>query len=594
MQEQLSKPEVSVRLNAVRGLLFSAVVFAIFALLWNFLIRIYYFPHGDNFALLANSCPPFHPNYSDWILKGFHNYLYVYPDLSAHSSNFIRPMVNVVFFLNWMIFGSHWAAYLLSNYLIIALLSGVTYFIAAQKLDLGWRLSAAAALCVAIAPSIDTGSILDPTFAFDLLCGLLVLCGVLALISDALIPCWIFLTLAVFTKEASLFALPLAAVIVFLRLDELGVVKRLRASLIFLLPLCAWQFFRWFDFRGEHGLYIVMGRSSHGFVRTTVARLYEGMLGWPLAVRVWDNPSKFQGQVERFALVINVVFWIVVTVLVWNSAVKLRAVFRTRGKVRISDEAYPAFVIGVFCAGSLIMPLFLSLPRRFGGVFYPLFFLSLALCVAHAKSLLLKRAAASLMVLTGVCGAYLIFSSYQKQVVPVRSSWAMARSYVELLSSLPEPVVFSFDDVVGGYSSNQYVNAFAGYQGNMVRVDNLHANLHCQGKFDLEASVDSRRMIRLDSRFPSHCGSYGFDSLFPPLDPELVELTRVLPQGTLHYHFTGNNISADNKEMVVEIAPNVDSGAILYPDFENLRYKAVPFKVTDGSLVLSAPADRLR
>jgi hypothetical protein len=419
-----------------------------------------------------------------------------------------------------------------------------------------------------------------------------VLCGVLALISDALIPCWIFLTLAVFTKEASLFAPPLAAAIVLLRFDDVGVAKRVRNSLIFLLPLCTWQCFRWFDFRGERSVYVL---SKHGLVHTTIVRLYEGMLTWPIAAMVWDNPSRLQKQVERFALAINVVFWIVATVLVWKGARKLVSNFRN-GKVRISDETYPAFVIGLFCAGSLFMPLVLNLPRRFGGVFYPLFFLSLALCVDRAKSNVIKRAAASLMVATGVCGAYLICSSYQKQIGPSRSSWIMARRYIEVLPSLHEPTVFSLNDVVGGYSANQYVKAFSGYQGDMVRVDSLHADFRCHGKLDFGARVDSNQVIRLDSHFPGRCGNYGFDSLFPPLDPGLVELTRTLPQGTLHYHFAGQDseISADSTELLVEITPKVDSGAILYPDFENLRYKVIPFRITAGSLVLSASTDPSR
>ena len=169
----------------------------------------------------------------------------------------------------------------------------------------------------------------------------------------------------------------------------------------------------------------------------------------------------------------------------------------------------------------------------------------------------------------------------------------MARSYVELLSSLHEPVIFSLDDVVSGYSSNQYVEAFAGYQGEMVRVDDLHVSFRCQGKLGLGASVEPERVIRLDSRFPGRCGGYGFDSLFPALDPGLVELTRALPQGTLHYRFddAGSKVPGDLKRLSVEISPKIDSGAIIYPDFDNLRYKVIPFRISDGSLSLSAATD---
>ncbi len=198
------------------------------------------------------------------------------------------------------------------------------------------------------------------------------------------------------------------------------------------------------------------------------------------------------------------------------------------------------------------------------------------------------------MGITGLCGAYLIGASFQKQVANARNSWTMARSYVDLLSSLRVPVVFSLDDVAGGYSSDQYVKAFAGYQGHLVRVNDLNFNFRCESKLDLKVAVVSGRMIRLDSRLPGRCGGYGFDSLFPPLDPGLVDLSRALPDGTLHYHFAEENphSPSESKELLVVITPNVSSGALLYPDLKNLRYKAITFKVTAEGLALSAPTDQ--
>jgi hypothetical protein len=591
MEEQVSRRAGSARLTVIRGTLISTVVFGVFALLWNSLIRAYFFPFGDDLALLSNSCPPFHPSYSDWFLRGFYNYWYVYPDLSAHSSYFIRPMVNLSFFLNWELFGNHWSAYLLLNYLMIGLLSGVTYFIAAQELRLGWRLAVISALCVAVAPSIDSPSLLDPAFAFDLLCGLLVLCGVLALVSDALISCWILLTLAVFTKEASLFAGPLAAAIVWLRLSDVSAAKRVRTALMFLLPPLVWQSFRWFEFGNDRSPNVV---GPHGFMHVAIVRLYEGVLTWPVAAMVWDNPSKLQGHVERFALGVNLFFWAIAALLFWKNARKVVAIFRER-KLRISSKAYPAFVIGLFCAGSLFMPLVLNLPRRFGGVFYPLFFLSLALCLGRARSTVLKWAAASLMMAIAVCGTYLICSTYQKRLPASRTSWIMAREYAAVLSSLHEPLVFSVNDVAAGFSSDRYVKTFTGYQGDLIRVDNLHADFNCLGKLGVEVSADANKVIRLDSRFPGRCGNFGFDSLFPPLDPGRAELTRTLPEGTLCYHLAAQDPAGSaSKELLVEIAPKLDYGAILYPDLENLRYKIIPFRITGETMVLSAPEDTTR
>src|SRR5487761_1675696 len=153
-----------------RSLLWSGLTFiaslGLFMLVWAKYIDAFYCPYGDSFSLLVNSLPPFHPTYSDWFLHGFRSYFDVYPDMSLHATNFLRPVANGTLFLGWFAYGSHWSRYLLTTYAIIGLLAATFCFLSSYILKLGWPITLLGTLCVMVAPSVDTGAIFDPTFAF--------------------------------------------------------------------------------------------------------------------------------------------------------------------------------------------------------------------------------------------------------------------------------------------------------------------------------------------------------------------------------------------------------------------------------------------
>src|ERR1700710_1378163 len=135
----------------LQALAAGCIVFAIYIAVWSIWVAPDYYPRGDNFSVLVNSLPEFHPKISDWFFQGFRTYFHVYPDMSKNGTNFIRPGVNVTFFMEWFIFHRHWERYLLFTYATVAALAGMVYYTARSFFFVSPRLALLAALAVGFA-----------------------------------------------------------------------------------------------------------------------------------------------------------------------------------------------------------------------------------------------------------------------------------------------------------------------------------------------------------------------------------------------------------------------------------------------------------
>ena len=581
------RPLPSLRTSLAWSSLAFLCSFGFYTLVWATFINPFYFPYGDSFSVLVNSVPPFHPVFSSWFLHGFQSYFNVYPDLSLHGTDFIRPVVNGTFFLGWFAYGSHWSRYLLTTYAIIGMLSATVCFLAGHVLKLGWRIALVATLCVSIAPSIDSGVLFDPTFAFDLLGGLLILLALTALIFDALPFAWIFLALAAFTKETALFAPLLTAIVVFLRGSHRPLPRRAAISAAFLLPIIAWLALRLYDFRGEKGVYVFLDGSSHGPIHVMLVRIILGLLNWPLAATVfWVSIPRLLQFLQKATILINIVFWITLASILVKKLFKngihlaaLSNLFKARG------EKYAIALISLFCAVSLLTPLALNIPRRFGGVFFPLFILCLAYTAHYAKNNPIRIASAAMIGTVGITGLLLITSDLHYQSPWLKSTWAMARDYSAQLSAANESAVFTIDDLSGRYASTEYVRRFTGYKGQLVRLNDMQWSFECHQNTRTAIAFRADRVATITSVVPAQCGDHVFNSVFPPVDPKLTSFTRNLPSATARYHLM-HQIDAASKpnanQLQVELQSNLPDSVILVADPANLRYRRVPLAPASG------------
>jgi hypothetical protein len=567
------------------------VVFALFTLLWARYIRPDYFPYGDSFSLLVSSIPPFHPSIVSWFLQGFQSYFDAYPDLSLHATNFIRPGVNATFYLGYFIHHEQWSHYLLTTYAIIALIAALNCFLSAYVLKLSWRITLLTTLCVAVVPSIDTGAIFDPTFAFDLLVGLLVLAGVTSFICHSNVLAWIFLTFAVFTKETALFAPVIAALLLFFRRQERALLARLLSSASFLTPVVAWLILRWYAFHGEKGVYVLMdGSSTHGPIHAMAVRTILGILSWPLStMEYWPPIPSYLVYLQKLSVAVNISFWIVTAILLLKA-------FRNR--IRLAQDftslfegsAFSIVVLFLFCLGSLPMPIALNLPRRFGGVCYPLFLLCMAIVTERASTRALRMAAVCMIAIIGFSGALLITSDLRYQTTRLRATWAISRHYVDVLSHSTEPALFSVADTAGHYASNEHIQAFSGYRGQLIRVGDLTWNFTCTDGFRIAIEKRSKGSVSITSALPKECGGFAFYSVFPPIDAQQASLTRHLPVATLQYQAAaGTDSKSAMNQIHIELQSNVPDSGILLPEPGSLQYRKVLLK----SLETRIPSDQI-
>ena len=254
--------------NRERTLLFISLIpiggFLALTVFWAFCIRPIYYPSGDEIALLVASTKMFHPSIAAWFFDGFGRFFLAYPGLSRPSTDFIRPVANATYYLNSLVFGSHYAYYLLCNYAVQAGLVFVATLVAQNVFSLSRRLCTLGAVMVLLSPAVGWQAIYYPSFIFDLMAALFVLLAFYALWKERYVSAWVLLTLAVFTKETALFAPAAVALAVWLPAQKyLSTLRRVAYSALWMMPLLVWVVVRHLAFHGNSGIYVLRSFTLH-------------------------------------------------------------------------------------------------------------------------------------------------------------------------------------------------------------------------------------------------------------------------------------------------------------------------------------------
>lgn len=589
----------SMRETWTASVLVSTFVFAVLFLFWAIFIHRYYFPISDDISLIVNSTLPFDPSISSWFFQGFKNYFDTYPDLFFPISNFVRPGVNAIFYLDYIAFHSHWSLYFLSTYGFVAIIGGLTYYIAARLLAVGRRLALVTALCAAFAPSLATWAFFSPAFAFDLLASVYILAGVVAFLGDSMTVAWICFAAAVFTKETALFAPCLAAVILWIRMSDRSAPRRYLVGAAFLIPVIAWGLLYAYDFREERGVYVL--HSGIPAIRVVLDRF----LHWPIEgvdrIAYWYSPHALLKAVYAVSAALNALTWVAALVAVSYGIVRYT---KWRGRVAGGNFRVGArsaicnskiLIVAIFCVGSLLMPLFLGLPNRFGGIFYPLFALWMAYELHRRRSLWIRWYSILILAGIGVVGSALICSNILYNLQSFQKTWAMSRSYIGILSKSKSPRVFVFDDVAGGYTSIESIRRFSGYHGSVVKLNDLLWNFECPNHVQEAMQEGSDGSWKLTSIVPGKCGSHWLNGvlLSPPTKP-VVSFKRNIADATLQYHWLpdGGRIFTSSVNVVftssraddldILLRTDASGGAILLPDFETNTYREIQMDGDSG------------
>ena len=559
------------------------VPFSLFVAYWARYIFRSYFPYGDEFALLVNSTRPFHPSVLSWLREGYSHYLIAYPEWAVPSTNFLRPVANAAYYLNSVIFGTHWSCYLLLTYAIQTGIGVTALLISSRRLRLPLGYAVASVLLCLISPAFGWETMFSPAFAFDLLAALLVLLGINEFLQHRLLGACLFFTVAIFTKETALFAPVCAAVLVAV---DKHTPRRMLKSAAFLFPVIAWESLRLAAFQSTAGEYPLHATRLLGWP----TEILLGFLSWPVATQITQpGPAR-----AAWFVLPNLVFWIMVGagLIGARSSGRLPSATRTpfSGLFHaLGCDSTERVHLIAFCLASLAMLLVLDLGPRFGAAFYPLFFLSL-LCVCDAATVRSRRiaAAATLLVSTSMPLILGFFSPEGLHTEQLR--WALSSDYVRHLSQTSAPAVFVFDDMSGLFASPEAIAAFTGYRGRLVALSDLDVRpTHCEGSATLEVHEVGASDFSLTSILPPSCGKFFFYGADPFLfkSTQSHELHRNTGTGLIRYQLPATpfptNFPSISGRLDIELSHIPSNSVLLFPQIDRRQYSEIVLGATGAT-----------
>ncbi len=172
-------------------------------------ISIYYsFIRYANYVLILDE-PAFvgstlKRNFYDWFTVGYSNYFKTYPEWLHNYSNFIRPVTNIIFWMEHLIFNNTYALYVSIYYLAIYL-AFYEFISCTRDLKLQGIFFTTAAVIWTVSPAVVSPGFYCIPFMFDLIASVFVLNAFRAILLGRDLVAVLSLLIAVFSKETALF-----------------------------------------------------------------------------------------------------------------------------------------------------------------------------------------------------------------------------------------------------------------------------------------------------------------------------------------------------------------------------------------------------
>jgi hypothetical protein len=263
---------------------------------WLFAVAVAeYFPYAEEWKILLPSMPGV-THVIDWF-RGFADTMSdPYPAWAVESVNFVRPIMNAVYWLRMVMFGENWGAQLYFNFAFVAFNAGMLWLTlrAYPGVRAGVLLSSVLVFAYLVMPPVISGEtrlmpLILPQMPFDPLLAAFYLLAVLAYTRGQFVATSICIALALMTKEQGLpLAVALPATFAWTRR------RQWRAAVlplaILALPLLIWLAARLFLFGSvAEGVYVMM-RTPAEIVKDFIPNLLKLPLYAPGLRNALANP----------------------------------------------------------------------------------------------------------------------------------------------------------------------------------------------------------------------------------------------------------------------------------------------------------------
>ena len=493
-----------------------------------------YHPANDDIALILHSTDfgqePFWPRVKSWFTEGFSNYWYVFPEWSEPHTNYLRPGVNLAFFLLFALIGTWWSGYLIACYALYALVLVLTVDLAFRTYHLrGWPLVVVAISMATTSSAWFNGELFfNPTFAFDAVVTAMIVLAFRAYLARNYFGMTLILAIAVFTKEAALAAA--AAAFTGVLLHELPLIDPRRARFVFGrrpaataaiespkqgfvrglaiagmvgLPVLAWLALRWLAFGDQIGVAV----ASTG-VHSPVLHYIRQLLEWPFndgmingesvsALRHRNLLAVSPGFYAQVAA--NAVFFVLVVVALWQRWRAIQATPATsppvtNDRAHLFDSCWWLLWLGLMLLLTAVSP-------RIGHAVTVFAACIIGALWQDARQVWMRRASMALLTVVAVTNVLtsirLVNNGYLETNIE-RNRNQLALFALMREHAAPDRQLLVVNDFSSRYASNEDLRRFAGVPGRLTRLNSvgyLHDSMsHRRPPADFP--IDSARIRR--------------------------------------------------------------------------------------------------
>jgi hypothetical protein len=527
------------------------------ALYVYYVLTVYrgYLLRGDEPAFVsANLGPP-----GEWFTRGYLDYFHIYPEwMTLNHTDLLKPVTNIAGSLNLLLFGGNYALHFATFFL--AQFAGLIIFLRLlREMDVARPLSVCMAGLFLFNPAFMNAGLTCLSCHFDVLAGIFALAAFLASWRARYGFALLFLTLALFTKESAVFAPLAAALSLVLWRRPLG------TSVLMLSPLVLW-----FAARAA-----AFGDATGGRISTALGQsLLGGLTVWPsgivpdgFAAGLFSAGPQSRGDIIDAAFLLgNVALWLFVIYAAYAVVIATR----TASLKSEREKLTPALLI--WTLGALAFGVLLAHHSRYGGSYYPFFFLLLAGLMSPAFRVTRWVTASVLMIFAAV--------TIVQAGRTVRLAWAWEtviapeRALHEALRAIPPSsrVVYVINAPQGLASAPEHLRKAWALDVDVVIVNQFTGCTESSdpGAVELTPATDALRV-----RVPD-CARLTFTNAALPGDRDMV-----LRQGIGTYEFPDATGAAESLElgrsMTVTLAPTSER-----PIFLEYNWRAAAFETFGG------------
>jgi len=278
------------------------IVFLLFFFLhviFSYSIIKQYFPTQDTLSFIINSTHYISkPDIVSWFTEGLTKYFIFCPEWSQNFSNYIRPVCNFVFFIEYILWGENWGGYIVFNYFINSCGILVVFITSYKYFKLSFFTSLIASFIMFLT-SFRLYIFYYPAYIFDAMAAVFLGVAFLLILKKKYVWTALALTAALFTKEFAIFG-PFAAIVTYLIIDYQENKQFSKNTIIplfvLLTPVVIWFSIRQIFSEGLSGNY---GYSFMGlpfsfnisqwihFIVKEIRTLFHWPIGWPVQARLF-------------------------------------------------------------------------------------------------------------------------------------------------------------------------------------------------------------------------------------------------------------------------------------------------------------------